>query len=67
MIVIYVSDLYRESLIDELDGVLILSRGEGLSDDERIALTLCSTQDILDILNQEKRGSASNIWKTKLV
>jgi len=67
MIVIYVSDLYRESLIDELDGVLILSRGDGLSEEERVALTLCSTQDILDILNQEKRGSASNIWKTKLV
>jgi len=55
MILIYVSDLYRESLIDELDGIFILSRGERLTKAEIHELSELSDDDLEYYVTQCRR------------
>ncbi len=55
MIVIYLTDRFRKSLIDELDGVLILYRGYGLTDANHKAIAKLGDFQLFEMVESYKR------------
>jgi hypothetical protein len=55
MIVVYYTNLFRKSLIDELDGVLILYRGYGLTDANHKAIAKLGDFQLYEMLESYKR------------
>jgi hypothetical protein len=55
MIVVYYTNLFRKSLIDELDGVLILYRGYGLTDANHRAIAKLGDFQLFEMLESYKR------------
>ena len=55
MIVVYYTNLFRKSLIDELDGVLILYRGYGLNDANHRAIAKLGDFQLFEMVESYKR------------
>jgi hypothetical protein len=55
MIVVYYTNLFRKSLIDELDGVLILYRGYGLTDANHRAIAKLGDFQLFEMVESYKR------------
>ena len=55
MIVVYYTNLFRKSLIDELDGVLILYRGYGLTDANHKAIAKLGDFQLFEMVESYKR------------
>jgi hypothetical protein len=55
MIVMYLTDRFRKSLVDELDGVLILYRGYGLTRANYKAIAKLGDFQLYEMLESYKR------------